>query len=111
MKVAMKELSYTENAKLPYSLLLDPQTNRAAAYTNNHRTITAEASPKLIAFALANAVKTAPFDAQAHADGLPQWRPLPLWATPDVQARLVLVWIRHPGAAAPDEDWRAIPAR
>ena len=107
----MNELSYADKAKLPYSLLLDPQTNRAAAYTNNHRTITADASPKLIAFALANTVKTAPFDAQAHAAGLPNWRPLPPWATPDVQARLVLVWIRRPGADAADKDWHAIPAR
>ena len=111
MKVAMKELSYSDRAKLPYALLLDPQTNRAAAYSNNHRTITTDATPKLIAFALANAEKTAAFDAQAHADGLPDWRPLPPWATPDVQTRLLLIWVRRPGAEAPDDDWLAIPAR
>lgn len=107
----MKELSYLEKSKLPYSLLLDPQTNRAAAYTNNHRTITEVASLELVEYACAHVANSAPFDIRAHADGLPNWRPLPAWATLDVQKRLVLIWIRRPTGIDPDEAWLAIPPR
>ncbi len=100
-----------DKSKLPYSLLLDPQTQRAAAYTNDHHTITEDASPALIDYARSHAHNTAPFDKDAHASGLPRRRPLPAWATPDVQQRLVLIWIQRPTGDDPDEAWRAIPAR
>lgn len=63
-----------DKAKLPYSLLLDPLNNQAAAYTNNHRLIAANASKKLIAFALANEVHRMPWDESKYD---PVWRPAP----------------------------------
>lgn len=41
-------LSHMDKAKLPYSLLLDPVMSRAAAYTNNHRLITAVAANRCL---------------------------------------------------------------
>lgn len=83
---------------------------RAAAYTNNHRLVTERASPKLIDYALAHTATRAAFDRTAHADGAPQWRPLPAWATDDVLDRLEIVWMQRPGAED-DAGWRAIPKR
>ena len=99
--------------KLPYSLLLDPKTGRAAAYTNNHRLIVELASEKLVQYALAHTVKVVAFDPALHAMGAPMWRPLPPWATPEVQQRMRLIWIKRPDGTEPDEDaaWRAIPKR
>ena len=85
-------LSYMDKAKLPYSLLLDPVMSRAAAYTNNHRLITAEASEKLIAFALANEVHRLAWDESRYD---PVWQPAPDWATKEVRARCVVVWIKR----------------
>ncbi len=81
-----------DKAKLPYSLLLDPVSNRAAAYTNNHRLITADASQELIAFALKNEVHRAPWDESRYD---PVWRPAPDWATAEVRARCVVIWIKR----------------
>lgn len=100
-----------EKSKLPYSLLLDPVTNRAAAYTNNHQPIVEEASKALVEYAAAHVANSAPFDKRAHADGSPRWRPLPAWATPDVLDRCVIVWIKRPSGEDPDEAWLAIPPR
>lgn len=111
MHPTMNSSSCLDKSKLPYSLLLDPQTQRAAAYTNNHRPITEEASQKLVDYAKAHMANSAPFDAQDHAQGLPNWRPLPAWATPEVQERLVLIWIKRPNGDAPDEEWLSIPPR
>lgn len=107
----MKALTNLERLSRPYSLLLDPQESRAAAYTNNHRLITETASQTLIAYAQAHQANAAPFDAALHNDGTPDWRPLPAWATPEVQGRLVLIWINRPTGDDPDEAWLAIPAR
>lgn len=110
----MKELSSLEKLKLPFSLLLDPQTQRAAAYTNNHQLVTELASARLIEFALANKKAEQHFDAEMHAEGMkgpPYWRPLPDWMTPEVQERLLLIWIARPDGDAPDEAWRAIPKK
>ena len=63
-----QEMSYAEKSKLPYSLLFDPVTGIAAAYTNNHRLIVPTASPALVAFAKAHLAH------QARAPGLwGQW--------------------------------------
>ena len=51
----MKKISPTPKAQLPYTLLLDPETGRAAAYNSTNQLITATASKELVAFALANA--------------------------------------------------------
>lgn len=85
-------LSYMDKAKLPYSLLFDPVNRRAAAYTNNHRLIATDASPELIAFALANEVHRFPWDESKYD---PVWRPAPEWATPEVRQRCVVVWIKR----------------
>lgn len=103
----MKHLTHLDRQKRPYVLLHDPQTGRAAAYTNNHRLIAAEATKKLIEYALANQAHAAPFDPSAHDDAV---RQLPAWAQPQDLPRMQLVWIRRPTGDAPDEDWLAIPA-
>ena len=108
------ELSYLQKSQLPYSLLLDPTTGTAAAYTNNHRLITDQASDELVAYAIANCAKRDPFDPVKHARGVaqpPEWRPLPTWAVPKVLGRLEVLWIQRPGADASDAAWRAIPPR
>lgn len=104
----MGEMSSREKDALPYSLLLDPLTNRAAAYGNTHRLITPLASEELMKFAKSNASKTAAWDESAH-DKTGMWRPLPDWATDEVRARCVLVWIRR--GNAPDAYWRTIPSK
>lgn len=95
---------------MPYSLLLDPVSGKAAAYTNIHQLITELASNDLIDFALANHSNRQPFDARLQSAN-PHWRPLPPWATPEVQARMEVIWIRRPVGDDPDEAWRAIPER
>lgn len=96
--------------ELPFSLLLDPVTERAAAYTFNHRLITEHASKSLVRFALENTQQEAAFDRALHVPK-PERRPLPAWATEDMLDRLKLVWIKRPDGEAPDEEWQAIPAR
>jgi hypothetical protein len=104
----MEEMSYLEKSRLPYSLLLDPQTDRAAAYTNNHRLITPNASAKLVAFAKANRAHEALWDESKYEPNGP-WRPLPDWATPEVRARFVLIWIKR--GSASDEYFASIPKK
>lgn len=102
-----EEMSYFEKSKLPFELLLDPETDRAAAYTSNHRLITPDASKKLIAFAKANQEQQPWDESRYDPDG--RWRPMPDWATPDVRARCVLLWIKR--GDAPPEYWRSIPKK
>lgn len=111
MKVLMKKLSSLDKSKLPYSLLLDPETNTAAAYTNNHQLIAEQASAALLDFAAHNTAHPAQFDQALHAAGLPRWRPLPAWVTDEVAKRCVLVWLKRPSGEDPDEMWMAIPPR
>lgn len=92
-------------------MLLDPETQRAAAYTNNHRLVVELASKKLIEFALANTERTASFDTVLHAAGAPEWRPLPSWMDAAVKERLLLLWIRRPDGESPDDAWLGIPKR
>lgn len=106
----MKKFTPADKAQLPYTLLLDPETNRAAAYNATNQLITANASEKLIAFALDNVKQDVPFDVEGHA-ATPTRRPPPAWATPEVQARMRLIWITRPGTDSTDEEWAAIPAR
>lgn len=102
-------LKKIDKSKLPYSLLLDPVTGQAAAYTNTHRLITYQASAELVAYAQAHPSKTAAFDAKSHAYGAPVYRPLPQWATPEVLDRALIVWIKRPTGDDPPEHWLAIP--
>lgn len=66
---------------------------------------------KLVDYAKAHMANSAPFDAKDDAQGLPNWCPLPAWATPEVQERLVLIWIKRRKGDAPDEEWLSIPPR
>lgn len=95
---------------MAHSLLLDPETGRAAAYTTNHRLVVGDASKKLVAYALAHTAKEVAFDPVEHAKGAPDWYPLPEWATQEVQRRMKLVWIERPDAEDLD-GWRAFPKR
>lgn len=103
-------VSLSLKQKLPYSLLLDVQTMRAAAYTNNHRLITEQASDELVQFALANISHQAAFDREMHEPDS-GWRRLPLWATDDLLDQLTIIWIKRPHGDAADEEWMAIPRR
>lgn len=102
------EMGSKEKNALPYSLLLDPETGRAAAYTNNHRLITPLASQALVEFALSHTSHKTHWDDSKHDPSGP-WRPLPTWATADVLARCVLVWIKR--GNEPDAYWQSIPPK
>lgn len=106
----MPALSKADKARLPYTLLLDPETGKAAAYNATNQLITANASPELIAFVQANVKQDVPFDVEGHA-ATPTRRPPPAWATPEIQARMRLIWIERPHQDAYDEEWLAIPAK
>ena len=107
----MKKLAPTSTrAQVPYTLLLDPETGRAAAYNSTNQLITELASKELVAFALANARQDLPFDVVGHA-ATPTRRPPPSWATVDVQERMRLIWIQHPGNDASESEWLEIPAK
>ena len=89
-------------------MLLDPETQRAATYSSNHRLLVALASTELIADIQARAHRTEPWNESLwNPDG--KWRPMPEWATKEVRARCVLV--------RADPDWhneaalRAIPLK
>ena len=103
----MKDLTFLDKQKLPYVLLHDPQTGRAAAYTTNHRLIVEEASEKLIRYALEHTANRAAFVVSMHDDST---RRLPAWAKAEDLSRMELVWIQRPMGDDPDEHWRAIPA-
>ena len=96
-----------EKAKWPYVLLLDPMTNRAAAYSNTHELMTPVASAELVAFALAHEASRAPWAESINKP--PTGRELPDWATPEVRSRCVLLWIQRGGQS---DDWyRSMPKR
>lgn len=106
----MDIISSSYKAQLPYTLLLDPETGRAAAYNSTNQLITDQASQELIEFTLAHIKQDLEFDVAGHA-ATPTRRPPPAWATPEVQARLRLIWLQRPASDAPAQDWQAIPAR
>lgn len=89
-------------------MLLDPETQRAATYSSNHRLLVEQASPALIAYIQAHAHRTEPWDESKWKPEGP-WRPMPAWATKEVRARCLLV--------RADPDWhntealRAIPPK
>ena len=106
----MRPLTKADKAQYPYTLLLDPETGRAAAYNATNQLITADASAALIAYAKANTKQDLPFDVEGHA-ATPTRRPPPAWATAEVQARMRLIWIERPHQDAYDEAWLEIPAQ
>lgn len=85
-------LSREERINLPNTLLLDPETNKAAAYNGIHRKITFQASRELVRYALAKQYKDAAWDPKQHHGG--EWHPLPPWATAEVLGRCRLYWLR-----------------
>jgi hypothetical protein len=101
------EMSGLEKSKLPYVLLLDRVGQRAAAYSNTHRLLVAMASAELIAFAEANPAIEAPWSETLHRAGGFEGRELPAWATAEVRAKCVMLWIKR--GNAPDAYWRSIP--
>lgn len=104
----MTDLSYIEKAQWPFVLLIDPLTNRAAAYGNTHQLMAAVASAELVVFALANEDKREPWREEMNQPPT-KVRELPDWATPDVRSRCVLVWIQRGGQS---DDWyRSMPKR
>lgn len=106
----MQKLTTSQKAQLPYTLLLDPETGRAAAYNSTNQLITERASKELVTFALANARQDLPFDVAGHA-ATPTRRPPPAWATAEVQERMRLIWIQRPASDAPSQEWLEIPAK
>ena len=102
----MEELTFKEKSQIPVELLLDPQTQRAVAYNNNHRLVTELASAELIADIQARAHSTEPWD-ESLWNPKGEWRPMPSWATKEVRARCVLV--RADPDWHDDEALRAIP--
>jgi hypothetical protein len=106
----MSALSKAAKAQLPYTLLLDPETGKAAAYNATNQLITADASKELIAYVMDNVKQDLPFDVEGHA-ATPTRRPPPAWATAEIQARMRLIWIQRPHQDAYDEEWLAIPAK
>lgn len=103
-----QEMSYLEKSKLPFELLFDPLENRAAAYTSNHRLITPMASAKLMAFAMANQDQQQAWNESMYKPA-GRWRPMPDWATPEVRARCVLIWIKRGGQS--DDYFASIPKK
>ena len=99
-------MSSDELLNLPNTLLLDPVTQRAAAYNGLHRLITETASKALIDFALKKAYQDAPWDPSKH-DLKGDWNPLPGWLQGEVMHRCVLYWLKSGDES--DDDLRKIP--
>lgn len=86
---------------------MDAQTNQAAAYNQTQQLITEVASTALMEYAKRPGHQVAQFDAKMHAEGLPKRMPLPAWATPEVCARLQLIWVRK--SSTPEDVLAAMP--
>lgn len=95
---------------MPYTLLLDPETGRAAAYNSTNQLITDSASKALVKYALDNVKQDLAFDVEGHA-ATPLRRPPPAWATAEIQARMRLIWINRPRNDASAQEWQELPAR
>ena len=93
----------------PYTVLLDSETGRAAAYDGTHRLITENASEALVTLAQQPGKNTQPWNAKERALGAQDRHSLPAWATPEVQARLQLIWVRQ--GSLTDAEWRALPKK
>lgn len=99
-------LTRTKRQLLPYLLLLQPGQQRGAAYDIGHRLLTADASPKLIAWALQHRVHAASWD-----DGRDVHNPLPrpTWVPQGSLAGWQLLWLRD--ESTPDDLLRTTPPR
>lgn len=105
----MSPLTRDEIASLPLILLLDPLEEKAAAYDASNVCITDNASTALIQYALQKKYRQAPFDAERVKRNPPDWRSMPKWATPTIQNRLQVVWVRS--GFETDSELHRVPVR
>jgi len=105
----MSPLTRDEIASLPLILLLDPLEEKAAAYDASNGCITDQASPELIRYALKKKYRQAAFDAERVKRNPPDWRSMPKWATPAIQERLQVVWVRS--GFETDAELRTVPVK
>lgn len=90
----MHKLTRDQVSALPLILLFDPQEERAAAYDAGNVCITHQASMELIQYALKKKFRQAAYDPERVKRNPPDWRSLPAWATPAIQKRLQVIWVR-----------------
>ena len=90
----MHQLTRDQVSALPLILLFDPQEDRAAAYDAANVRITDHASAELIRYALQKKFRQAAYDPERVKRNPPDWRSLPVWATPAIQKRLQVIWVR-----------------
>ena len=83
---------HVSRLRKPYLVLLEPETGRAAAYDEEHRLVTEEASPALVGYALERHVHSERWE-EAEYVCSPHPQP-PSWAQPSQRSRLRLYWLR-----------------
>lgn len=88
----------------PYVLLLDASGQRGAAYNAQHRVMAAEASPRLIAWALAHHVQSSDWDDEKDRHWQRERAP---WMPTGSLVGWRLLWLRD--SATPHDLIRATP--
>jgi hypothetical protein len=83
---------HVSRIKKPYLVLLEPASGRAAAYDEEHRLVTEQASAALIGFALNRHVHSERWE-EAEYVCSPHPQP-PSWALPGKRSNLRLYWLR-----------------
>lgn len=83
---------HVSRLRKPYLVLLEPETGRAAAYDEEHRLVTEEASPALVGYALKRHVHSERWE-EAEYVCSPHPQP-PSWALPSQRSKLRLYWLR-----------------
>ena len=83
---------HVSRLKKPYLVLVEPRTGRAAAYDEQQRLLTEQASEHLVGFALQRHVHSERWDALLQDAAHPQ---PPSWAaTPEQLGQCTLYWLR-----------------
>ena len=89
---AVELFPHVSRLKKPYLVLLEPRTGRAAAYDEQQRPLTEEASAHLVGFALERHVHCERWDALLQDAAHPQ---PPSWASsPEQLGGCTLYWLR-----------------
>ena len=83
---------HVSRLRKPYLVLLEPETGRAAAYDEEHRLVTEEASSALVGYALERHVHSERWE-EAEYVCSPHPQP-PSWALPSQRSKLRLYWLR-----------------
>jgi hypothetical protein len=83
---------HVSRLRKPYLVLIEPETGRAAAYDEDHRLVTEEASPALVGYALKRHVHSERWE-EAEYVCSPHPQP-PSWALPSERSKLRLYWLR-----------------